>query len=101
MVEKWPSLKHIFKNFFLPKLRSKLVKDICKLCHRIDSIGINTCLAPQNDHQHLNFVKCVNVDGKNMARNGCKLAKRKSCQFFYWPVFKGQLISKALFTVFI
>ena len=22
-----------------------------------------------------------------MARNGCNLAKRKSCQFFYWPVF--------------
>ena len=31
----------------------------------------------------LNFVKDICVVGKKMARNGCKMAKRKSCQFFF------------------
>ena len=47
-----------------------------------DLIGILTRLPPQNDHQNLNFVKDIYVVGKKMARNGCKMAKRKSCQFF-------------------
>ena len=50
-------------------------------------IGIYTCLALQNDRQNLNCVKDICVIGKTMARNGCKMAKRKSCQFFQWPVF--------------
>ena len=44
-------------------------------------------LAHQNDHQNLSFVKDINVLGQKMTRNGCKLAKRKSCQFFKSPVF--------------
>ena len=48
-----------------------------------DPIGIYTCLALQNDRQNLNFVKDICVVGKKMARNGCKMAKRKSCQFFF------------------
>ena len=45
-------------------------------------IGIYTCLALQNDCQNLNSVKYMCVGGQKMASNGCKLAKRKSCQFF-------------------
>ena len=48
-----------------------------------DPIGIYTCLALQNDCQNLNFVKDICVVGKKMARNGCKMAKHKSCQFFF------------------
>ena len=48
-----------------------------------DPIKIQTYLAPQNDRQNLNFVKDICVVGKKMARNGCKMAKRKSCQFFF------------------
>ena len=44
--------------------KNKLVKGICNLCHRIDTIVIQTHLAPQNEHQHLNFVKDVYVVGK-------------------------------------
>ena len=44
-----------------------------------DSIKIWTCLAPQNDHQHLSFVKDYNVVGKKMIRNGHKMAKLKGC----------------------
>ena len=48
-----------------------------------DPIGIYTCLAPQNDRQYLNFVKYIYVDGKKMARNGSKIAKRKDCDLFH------------------
>ena len=47
-----------------------------------DPIGIYTCLALQNDRQNLNLVKDICVVGKKMARNSCKMAKHKSCQFF-------------------
>ena len=47
-----------------------------------DPIKIETHhLAPQNDHQHLSFVKDV-VVGEKMTRNGQKMAKRKGC--FFW-----------------
>ena len=39
-----------------------------------DPIGIYACLAPQNDRQHLNFVKDINVVGEKMNRNGLKMA---------------------------
>ena len=45
----------------------------------LDPIKIWTCLAPQNDHQHLSFVKDYNVVGKKMIRNGHKMAKLKGC----------------------
>ena len=51
-------------DFFLPKLKNKLVKNICNLCHRFDLIGISTCLTLLNDHQNLNFVKYIYVAGK-------------------------------------
>ena len=40
-------------------------------------IGINTHLALQNDRQYINFVKVTCV-----ARNRCKMARRKSRCFF-------------------
>ena len=46
-------------------------------------IGIYTCLALQNERQNLYFVKDICVVGKRMARNGCKMAKSKSCQVFF------------------
>ena len=47
-----------------------------------DPIEIYTHLAPQNDHQHLSFVKDIYVVGKKVTKNGCKMAKLKSCLFF-------------------
>ena len=82
MVEKWPFLKHIFLIFFLPKLKNKLVKGICNLCHRIDSIGIWTHLAPQNDHQCLNFVKDVCVVGKKWPEMVVNWPNAKVVSFF-------------------
>ena len=35
-------------------------------------IKIQTCLAPQNDHLNLSFVKDENTVGEKMARNGPK-----------------------------
>ena len=48
-----------------------------------DPIGIETYLVPQNDRQHLNFVKYIYVIGKKIARNDCKMAKHKSCPFHF------------------
>ena len=48
-----------------------------------DPIGIETHLASQTDHQYLNFVKDAYVVGKKMARNYCKMAKRKNCPFHF------------------
>ncbi len=39
-----------------------------------DSLKILACLALQNDHQKLSFVKATNVVGKKMARNTGKMA---------------------------
>ena len=55
-----------------------------------DPIKILTYFALQNDRQNLSFVKDVNVCGQKMTKNGCKLAKRKSCQFFKSPVFTSK-----------
>ena len=46
-----------------------------------DPIKIWTCLTPQNDHQHLSFVKDYNVVGEQLTRNGTKKAKHKGCLF--------------------
>ena len=54
------------------------------MIHVIDfhPIGILTHLAPQNDCQHLNFVKDIYVVGKKMARNGCKMANAYCCDLY-------------------
>ena len=46
-----------------------------------DPIRIQTCLALQNDHQTLSFVKDTYVVAKKMTRNGHKIAKLKSSIF--------------------
>ena len=44
-------------------------------------IELLTYLAPQNDPQDLSFVKDIQAIGKEMTRNGCKMAKLKGCLF--------------------
>ena len=44
-------------------------------------IKIMTCWALQNDCQNLSFVKAINVVGKKMARNTCKMAISYLCHF--------------------
>ena len=46
MVEKWPFLKLKFSNFFLPKLKNTLVKNIFDLCHRFWSNWVLDTLSP-------------------------------------------------------
>ena len=48
-----------------------------------DPIEIWTCLAPQNDHQHLSFVKYIYVVGKKRTRIGPKIAELKGCLFYF------------------
>ena len=67
----------IFETYVFDFFPSKIEKKT-----RIDSIGIQTHLAPQNDHQHLSFVKDIYVVGQKVTKNGCKMAKLKSCHFF-------------------
>ena len=44
-----------------------------------DPIEIYTSLAPQNDRQHLSFVKDIYVVAKKMNRIGCKMANLCRC----------------------
>ena len=46
-----------------------------------DLIELLKHLAPQNDPQHLSFVKDINAVGKKMTRNGRKIAKIRGCLF--------------------
>ena len=39
-----------------------------------DPIKILVCWAHQNDHQNLSFVKAINVVGRKITRNTCKMA---------------------------
>ena len=55
-----------------------------------DPIRIHKCLAPQNDHQYLNFVKYVYVVGKKRARIGPKIAKLKGCLFYFEMEYTNQ-----------
>ena len=45
-------------------------------------------------------MKDTYVDGEKMARNGCKIAKRKSCLLFKFPVFRFVSTRKNLFQYF-
>ena len=44
-----------------------------------DPIKISTCLAPQNDHQHLGYVK---EHGEKMTRYGLKMVKNSKVVSF-------------------
>ena len=46
-----------------------------------DLIEHLTHLAPQNDCQHLSFVKDINAVGKKMTRNDHEMAKLRGCLF--------------------
>ena len=87
MVKKWPFLKLKFSGVFFPNWKTQF--SIKFVIHAIAfyKIKIETCLTPQNESQHLIFVQDIYVVGKKMTRNGCKLAKRKSCLFFKSPLF--------------
>ena len=65
---KCPFLKLKFSYFFLPKFSKQIVIYVVSF----DPTKIQTCLAPQNDYQHLNFVKDSYVYGEKMTRNGRK-----------------------------
>ena len=64
MVKKWPFISHRFSGFFLPKLKKMETEKFVFNAVGFDSIKIWTCLAPQNDRQHLSFVKDYNVVGE-------------------------------------
>ena len=46
-----------------------------------EQIKIQTYSAPQNDRLNFSFVKDINVDGKNLAWNSCKMAICQSTFF--------------------
>ena len=77
-----------FQGFFFQNWKTQFSNQIVIYVIALDPINIQTCLAPQNDRQNLSFVKDSCVLPQKMTRNGQKLAKRKSCQFFKSPVFK-------------
>ena len=64
MVKKWPFMSHKFSGFFLPKLKKMETEKFVFNAVAFDPIKIWTCLALQNGHQHLSFVKNYNVVGK-------------------------------------
>ena len=71
----------IFRNFS-SKIEKKLETGKFVFC--LVSFGLTkllTHLAPQNDPQHLSFVKDINAVGKKMTRNGRKMAKLRGCLF--------------------
>ena len=71
-------MSHRFSEFFLPKLKETKINVFYVAA--FDPIRIQTRLAPQNDRQHLSFVKGIHVVGKKkMTKNGRKIARRKGC----------------------
>ena len=75
-------MSHKFSGFFLPKLKKESKSKIVFYIVAFDPIEIQTRLAPQKDHQHLNFLKDNYVVGKKMNSNGFKIAKVKGCLFY-------------------
>ena len=61
-----------FSGFFLSKLKNTVFKQIVVYVVAFDPIKIQTCLAPQNECQHLSFVKDTYVVGEQMTKNGRK-----------------------------
>ena len=62
-------LKLKFSDFFRPKLKNTIFTANCDLCC---SFKIQRCLTPQNDCQHLSFVKNIYVVGEKMTKNDRK-----------------------------
>ena len=57
---------HKFPEFVLPKSKKKWKLKKCFYAVAFDLIIIQTHLAPQNEHQHLSFVKDIHVVGKKI-----------------------------------
>ena len=62
-------MSHKFSGFFLPKLKKKKKSKIVFYIIAFDPIEIQTCLVPQNDRQHLSFVKDIYEVGKKNDQN--------------------------------
>ena len=83
-------MSHKLSVFFLTKLKKKTeLKNFVFYIVAFDSIEIQTCLDPQNDHQNLSFVKDVHVVGKKMTRNAGKIAKLIGCAFHFETEFSS------------
>ena len=72
-------MSHKFSEIFLPELKKTWKQK--KVFHVVafDLIRIQTCLAPQNEHQNLSFVKDIHEDDKRINRNDHKIAECKGC----------------------
>ena len=70
-----------FSEIFLPKLKKLETGKFVFCLVAFDLIELLTHLAPQNDPQHLSFVKDINAVGKQMTRNSRKMAKFRGCLF--------------------
>ena len=92
MVEKWPFLKLEFSIFFLPKLKNIPVKQFHDLCHKFWSNWDLDMFSPSKWPSAPKFWERYICRWWKMARNGCKIAKRKSCLLFKFPVFKTELL---------
>ena len=69
---------HKLSVFFLTKLKKKTeLEKFLFYIVAFDSIEIQPCLDCQNDHYNLSFMKDVHVVGKQMTRNGGKMAVSK------------------------
>ena len=75
-------MSHKFSEFFLLKLKKKWKPKNVFYAVAFDLIKIWTHLAPQNEHQNLNFMKDTHVVGKKMTRNDRKIAKCKGCDIY-------------------
>ena len=85
-------MSHKLSVFFLTKLKKTELEKFVFYIVAFDSIEIQTCLDPQNDHQNLSFVKDVHVVGKKMTRNAGKIAKLKGCAFHFETEFSSTSI---------
>ena len=74
MVIKLPFVSHNFPGFSLQNCKKSKARKNLFYVVDFDPIKIFISWAIQNDLQNLSFVKAINVVGKKMARNGCKIA---------------------------
>ena len=70
-----------FSEIFLPNLKKLELGNFVFYLVIFDLIELLTHLTPQNDPQHLSFVKDISAVGKKMIRNGRKMAKIRGCLF--------------------
>ena len=81
---------------FSSKLKNTLVKTFCDLCHRFWSNWDLDTFGPSKWPSAPKFYERYLCSWQKMARNGCKMAKRKSCLLFKFPVFSWSDILKKI-----